>query len=140
MRQGETGKTLTARACEYANEAEGESSIGALADAAGLDDNLVQLIDVAGMKTSIAGFAGEATSVTGIPATGLAAADISGLIHEGHYLDAQLSTFDFVLGLVASKAGPRVLAAETEYNAFGGSKAVAKGIARGICASGGGGK
>lgn len=94
----------------------------------------MQLIDAAGKKTSVAGFAGEAASVTGSLGTGLAAADIAGQIHRGNKSNAYLSTFDFALRLAASKAGPRVLAADTAFNALGGSKAVAKGVARQICA------
>jgi hypothetical protein len=109
-----------------------------LADAAGLDDGLVQLISTAGKNTSISGFAGEATSVTGTLATALAGADIASQVHAGNYLNAGLSTFDFGLGLAASRAGPIALAADTAFNALGGSKVIAKGLAKQICAFGGG--
>jgi hypothetical protein len=49
-----------------------------------------------------------------------------------------LSTVDFGLGLAAPKAGPVVLIADTIFNAVGGSKSIAKGAARQICALGGG--
>ncbi len=89
-------------------------------------------------RKELAGLAGEATAVTGFLATALAAADIAGQVHSSQYLNAGLSTFDFALGFVSSRAGPLTLAADTLFNGLGGSKAIAKEVAKQICAVGGG--
>jgi hypothetical protein len=108
-----------------------------VASALGTDDNLTQLIERA--NPSIPGLLGEvAPTVLSGAATGAALGIIAGEVRQGQYLNATLDTMDLELGLVASKAGGRLLLADTAFNMLGGFKQLAKGVAKVGCIVSGG--
>jgi len=126
---------IAEKACDYASEQD-SSSLAEIADAAGLDDSLVALIEGATEHTSLSGLAGEAASITGTAATGLAVAATDIRNGKPPRSGAQRTRLHF--GISFSQGGSKDIGRRYCFQRIGGSKSIAKGIARQICGWGGG--